>query len=335
MSLPTTNPSPTAPVVSTSSEPADDTGSDTCTGSSSGSCSTCNNSDCSAKQPQQDETVEEFFARQKLEAALCRIKHTIFVLSGKGGVGKSTVAANLALALAEEGYQIGLLDIDLHGPSIPTMLGLTGARAATTVDGSEIVPVPLTANLHVMSVGFLLERADQPVVWRGPMKAGVIRQFLGDVQWGELDALIVDCPPGTGDEPLSILQAVPNADGAIIVTTPQEVSLSDVRRSVSFCHLLKMPILGIIENMSGLACPHCNQIVPLFKQGGGKKLAQDMNLTYLGAIPLDPNLVNAADAGEPYLRMYRESVAAVAFREVIVPLLQRLQQSSPATQVVS
>jgi ATP-binding protein involved in chromosome partitioning len=292
-------------------------------------CASCARDECSAKHPHDNESPDEFLERQKLEAALCQIKHTFLVLSGKGGVGKSTVAVNLALSLAEEGYRIGLLDIDIHGPSVPTMLGLTRERALQAGDGHGIAPVPLTQNLLVMSIGFLLERNDQAVVWRGPMKAGVIRQFLGDVQWGPLDALIVDCPPGTGDEPLSMAQSIPKADGAIIVTTPQEVALSDVRRSVSFCHLLNMPILGVIENMSGLACPHCGKTVPLFKQGGGQRLAQEMGLTFLGAIPIDPALVTAADAGEPYVRTYRQSAAAIAFRHAIEPLVARLQTGQP------
>ena len=225
---------------------------------SSSTCGTCSDTSCSAKTRHQDESAEEYAQRQRLEANLCRIKHTVFVLSGKGGVGKSTVAANLALTLGMNGLRVGLLDIDFHGPSIPTLLGLAQTRAVG--DGQAIEPVVLTANVKVMSIGFLVRGADEAVIWRGPMKANVIRQLLADVNWGPLDALVVDCPPGTGDEPLSIVQSVPRADGAIIVTTPQTVAVADVRRSITFCNRLELPVLGVIENMSGFACPHCNTV---------------------------------------------------------------------------
>lgn len=296
--------------------------------SSGSSCSSCGKSDCSAKQRKPEESQEEFLRRQKIEASLCKIRHTFLVLSGKGGVGKSTVAVNLAMSLAMEGYKVGLLDIDIHGPSVPTMLGLTRELVFQSDEGGDLEPVRLSENLSVMSIGFFLERNDQAVVWRGPMKTGMIRQFLADVNWGNLDALIVDCPPGTGDEPLSIIQAIPNADGAIVVTTPQEVALADVRRSISFCRLLKLPVIGLVENMSGLICPHCSKSVPLFKQGGGKKLAAEMDIPFLGAVPLDPTLVTAADNGEPYIAKYRESAAARAFLDTIKPLLVVMQTDS-------
>ena len=258
-------------------------------------CSTCTRESCSAKNQQPQENDEQFVERQKLEKRLCKIKHKVAVMSGKGGVGKSTVAANVALTLARKGYQVGLLDIDVHGPSVPTLFGLQDARLEQ--DETGILPIIPMPNLKLMSAGFLLQHPDQALIWRGPMKAGAIKQLLSDVAWGELDYLIVDCPPGTGDEALAICQTITDMDGALIVTTPQEMAAADVRKSITFCKQIELPIIGIIENMSGFICPHCAGEIHPFKKGGGKTIADLFSLPFLGGIPLDIDMMNHADSG--------------------------------------
>jgi len=259
-----------------------------------GTCDTCGDTDCSASKRKKDETEEGFEDRRKLQSRLCRIRHKVIVLSGKGGVGKSTVAVNLAVALMLSGKRVGLLDVDIHGPSIPTMLGLEGQPIRTTPDGW--LPVERDG-LKVISLGFLLRDPDDAVIWRGPMKMGVIQQFLKDVVWGDLDYLIIDSPPGTGDEPLSVCQLIGALDGAVIVTTPQKVAAVDVRKSITFCRRLGVPVLGVVENMSGFVCPKCGEIVPIFGAGGGRTIAADMDVPFLGSVPLDPRIVAAGDFG--------------------------------------
>jgi len=258
--------------------------------------------------------------RQQIAGQLSHIGHKILVLSGKGGVGKSTVAANLALFLGTQSKKVGLLDIDIHGPSIPKLLGLESARA----EGSEqkILPVSVGENLKVMSIGFLLDRNDTAVIWRGPMKYGVIKQFLKDVRWGDLDYLIVDSPPGTGDEPLSVAQLIQDADGAIIVTTPQELSLIDVRKCINFCEKLSLPVIGVVENMSGFVCPNCGARVDIFKAGGGARMARELHVPYLGSIPIDPAIVVASDAGRPLATEAQGSGAAAAFAQIAKGVLE-------------
>jgi len=276
---------------------------------------TCSRDTCSLSE----ETLDEVLERIALAEQLGKIRHTILVLSGKGGVGKSTVAANLAISLALAGKKVGLLDVDIHGPSIPKLLKLDNAKPVS--DGTKIVPVPAGENLKVMSVGFMLNNSDDAVIWRGPMKFGVIKQFIKDVDWGELDFLIVDSPPGTGDEPLAVVQIIEKADGAVLVTTPQDISTADVRRSVGFCRKLNLPVLGVIENMSGFACPHCGEVTNIFKSGGGEKMAEEMGVPFLGRIPIDPNIVEASDSGRPYVYHYAKSEAAKAFEELIKPIV--------------
>ena len=266
------------------------------------------------KQKQMQVEQEEIRKRIK------QIKHQILVFSGKGGVGKSTVAVNLAVSLALSGKSVGLLDIDIHGPSIPKILNLEGKTMQTV--GDVILPVEMVENLKVMSIGFLLRTSNDAVIWRGPMKYQMIKQFLKDVDWGNLDFLIVDSPPGTGDEPLSIVQLLENADGAIIVTTPQEVALSDVRKCITFCGQLNLPVLGVLENMSGFVCPKCGEMTDIFKSGGGEKMAKQMNVPFLGRIPIDPQIVRACDSGQPYVQHYSSSQAAQAFKEAMLPLLK-------------
>jgi Mrp family chromosome partitioning ATPase len=282
-------------------------------------CKTCNKADCPSKNQRPDEKNEEFLERQELARRMCAVKHKIVVMSGKGGVGKSTVAVNLALALSLEGFRVGLLDVDIHGPSIPTMLNLKNVRIMQSQTG--IMPVQVGPNLKVISVAFFLENPDQAVIWRGPMKMGVIKQFLKDVDWGELDFLVVDCPPGTGDEPLSAIQLIENIDGGLVVTTPQEVASADVRKSIAFCEKLETPVIGVIENMSGFCCPKCNEITHIFREGGGKKLAEEMNVKFLGSVPIDPAIAEAGDKGTPFVRAFANSQSAKAFAEIIQPII--------------
>jgi len=236
------------------------------------------------------------------------------VISGKGGVGKSTVAGNLALALAGKGQKVGLLDIDIHGPNLPKMLGAEKERLQS-FDENRIEPVRISDNLKLVSTAFLLTEENQAVIWRGPLKMKVIQQFLRDIKWGRLDWLIVDSPPGTGDEPLSMAQLVP-ASGAIIVTTPQEISILDVKKSIDFARKLNLKLLGIVENMSGLRCPHCGKEIPLFKEGGGKKLSGESGIKFLGTIPIDPEIVQSADKGILYVEKFPDSAAAKALKEI-------------------
>jgi ATP-binding protein involved in chromosome partitioning len=271
--------------------------------------------------PLSKEEIQELREDLMLADTLTRIENTFMVLSGKGGVGKSTVAVNLATALAAADRQVGLLDIDLHGPSIPTLLRLEGAVAATRSE-KGLMPVRYSDNLKVMSIEFLLrEQAGEAVIWRGPMKHRMIRQFLTEVDWGDLDFLVVDAPPGTGDEPLSICQMAPPRSQAVIVTTPQEVALKDVKKSIRFCRELGMPVFGIVENMSGFICPDCGASHELFKTGGGERLARETGFRFLGRIPIEPRLVTASDDGKPFFLEYPTSPAAKAFDEIIAPML--------------
>ncbi|HEX9022581.1 MAG TPA: Mrp/NBP35 family ATP-binding protein [Geobacteraceae bacterium] len=264
-----------------------------------------------------------------LQENLFGIRNKIVVLSGKGGVGKSSVAANLAVALSLQGKKTGLLDVDLHGPSIPTLLGIEGQFPPS--DGGRISPVEYNANLKVMSVGLLLRDQADALVWRGPAKHGVIKQFLSSVVWGELDYLIVDCPPGTGDEPLSVIQLLEGAEGAIVVTTPQDVALTDVRKSITFCRQMKLPVVGVVENMSGFVCPHCGEEVDIFKSGGGKTMAGEMKVPFLGQIPLDPAMVDCGDGGEPLVEHQADSPTARAFGKVVTAVTEWRGAGNSAT----
>ncbi len=254
----------------------------------------------------------------KIASRLARIKNRILVFSGKGGVGKSTVSANLALALARRGLRVGALDVDIHGPNLAKMLG-AGHRPLENGE-SGIKPARVGDNLKLISMSFLLTEPDLPIIWRGPMKMKAISQFLGDVDWGDLDWLIIDSPPGTGDEPLSVAQLVP-ATGAIVVTTPQEVSVMDSRKAVLFAEKLNLKILGIIENMSGFTCPHCGKRIDLFKTGGGEKAARELKVPFLGRIPIDPRIVTSGDEGKPFAVEAEDSEAARAFSEIVDKIL--------------
>ena len=227
------------------------------------------------------------------------VKHVILVLSGKGGVGKSTVSVNLAYALSNHGKKVGLLDLDMHGPNIPKMLGIVDHKLA--MSGDRIEPVRVTGMLSVLSMAFLLPDTSTPIIWRGPMKMAAIQQFLGEVNWGSLDYLVVDLPPGTGDEALTVAQLAPNVRGAVIVTTPQDVATMDAQKSVKFIEKLGLPVIGVVENMSGMLCPHCGEEIELFGKGGGKKIAEELKVPFLGAIPIDIEVRKAGDEGRPFI----------------------------------
>jgi Mrp family chromosome partitioning ATPase len=271
-------------------------------------CETCDQTNSCSQQE------KETHAQEKLRSKLSHIKHRIMVMSGKGGVGKSSVATNLAVALSQDGLNVGILDADIHGPNIPKMLGIEFQHVENF--GKGMVPVEVFPNLKVISMAFFIGDRDNPVVWRGPLKHGVISQFLGEVEWGPLDFLVVDLPPGTGDEPLSVAHLIKNVDGAVIVTTPQDVALLDSRKAVTFSRILNIPVIGIVENMSGLICPHCHKEISLFKKGGGEKAARDMKVPFLGRIPIDPEMVTDCDRGMPFVMAHPDSEATRALKEI-------------------
>lgn len=260
----------------------------------------------------ENERVEQ---EKRLEENLSKIKNSLIVMSGKGGVGKTSVAVNLSYALSLSDRNVGILDIDLHGPNIARMLGIE----AFSLYGSEsgISPVEVTPNLKAVSISLLGSSMNNAIIWRGPMKAGVIKQFLSDVDWGELDYLIIDAPPGTGDEPLSVCQLIQNLSGAIIVTTPQDVAILDARRSISFAKEMNIPFIGVVENMSGFICPHCGKETNIFKKGGGEKAALEMGAQFLGRILFDPQLVELSDSGQPFVCYGSDSGSAKAFSQIV------------------
>ena len=252
--------------------------------------------------------------QMNLRDAMAKINHKIAVISGKGGVGKSTVTVNLAAAFAAMGKSVGVLDADIHGPSVPRLLGLEGQQVKVTPSG--VFPVDGPLGMKVMSIDFFLPE-QAPTIWRGPLKMRAIRQFLADVDWGELDFLFIDLPPGTGDEPLSIAQLLPDIDGVVIVTMPSELSSSIVKKAITFAERLNMPIIGVVENMSGFICPHCGEKTEIFQSGGGKKMAQEMNVAFLGSIPIDPNIGVDSDKGTPFVVSHKDSAATKAFMEIV------------------
>ncbi len=265
--------------------------------------------------------------KAELARRMAAIPHKILVFSGKGGVGKSTVAANLAATLADRGHRVGLLDIDFHGPSIPMLFGLQGQK--TGMRRGRIEPIQPSPNLRVMSLAFLIENPDDAVIWRGPMKMGVIEQLLRDVDWGDTEYLIIDSPPGTGDEPLSVCQLIPDATGGVVVTTPQQLSVSDVRRSIKFCSRLSLPVLGVIENMSGFVCPHCGELSNVFKEGGGEALAREAGVQFLGRLPMDSRVMEAGDSGIPFARA-DAGPATAAFQALVDKLTAPLSATAEA-----
>ncbi len=282
------------------------------------SCDGCNDSSCSLKQ-EGNPNDQQFQMRQALDKRMCEVKNKIIVMSGKGGVGKSTTAVNLALALVKQGKKVGLLDIDLHGPSIPKMLGLEGQRP--DADDSGIYPLE-AEGLKLMSIGFLLASTSDATIMRGPMKHGTIQQLLAEVVWGELDYLLLDCPPGTGDEPLSAVQLLGAHSAAVVVTTPQDVALTDVEKSLSFCREMKLPVVGLVENMSGFICPHCNERSDIFKSGGAEKLAEKTGTRLLAKVPFEPLVVIGGDDGKPLQLSHPDSANSQAISKVAEAVCQ-------------
>ncbi|MGD8763875.1 MAG: Mrp/NBP35 family ATP-binding protein [Desulfobacteraceae bacterium] len=258
------------------------------------------------KDPQAEQKV-------KVEQSLQKIKNKFIVMSGKGGVGKTSTSVNLSIVLADKGLKVGIMDVDLHGPDVPRMLGIKDILDINK--DHKLNPASVSENLKAVSIESLMPKKDDAIIWRGPLKYSAIQQFIGDVEWGDLDFLIIDSPPGTGDEPLTVAQTISDAK-AIIVTTPQEISLADVRKSINFCTAVKLPIFGIIENMSGFACPNCGEMIDLFGTGGGEKTAQEFGLTFLGRIPFDPNMVVCGDSGICYQKAHADSRISQALVEI-------------------
>ncbi len=286
-------------------------------------CDSCDDSSCSVREKQPGEGDEKFAERRLLASRMCRIRHKVMVLSGKGGVGKSTVAVNLAAGLAMAGKRVGIIDIDIHGPSVPKLLNIENARIPA--EGESLRPVEVDCGpgtLSAMSIGFLLRERDDAVLWRGPRKFGVINQFLKDVDWGELDYLVVDSPPGTGDEPMAVAQLIDDADGAVVVTTPQDLAVQDVRRCITFCRQMSLPVLGVVENMSGYSCPSCGETVGIFGADGGRVMAEEMGVPFLGSVPIAPEVVLAGDSGTPIVRAKSHSETAKAFTRIVRSLLE-------------
>ncbi len=271
-----------------------------------------------------NEAQQAAMAQQEnaITRSLGKIKNKILVMSGKGGVGKSTVSVNLALGLANKGHKVGLMDVDLHGPDVVRMLDLKGMVAPPENPEDLVPPLLYNDKLKVVSLEYMMQDRDEAIIWRGPLKIQAIRQFVSDMDWGELDYLIIDAPPGTGDEPLSVAQTIPNVK-AVVVTTPQKVALADVRKSINFCKTLQMDVVGVVENMSGFVCPHCNEQVDIFKNGGGEEIAREFELPFLGRIPMDPRVVVAGDDGKPYLSSSEESPATKAFGEIVTAVETR------------
>jgi len=279
-------------------------------GCSTGSCASGGGQSMAAK-------IQE----QIIESSLAKIKHKLLVMSGKGGVGKSSIAANMAVALSRKGLRVGLMDVDLHGPSIAGIMGLKGLLEVG--EDHFAIPKAFSDNLKVVSMQSLLQNGDDPVIWRGPAKTGVIRQFIGDVRWGELDFLVIDSPPGTGDEPLSVAQTVPGAK-ALIVTTPQDVALSDVRKSINFCKAVNLEVLGLVENMGPFACPCCGKTIEVFKSGGGRRTASEMGVLFLGTLPFEPGVVKASDEGKPLLGEAAETPFTRELHAVVEKIVELL-----------
>jgi ATP-binding protein involved in chromosome partitioning len=271
----------------------------------------------------QDQHIRQQQQNEMIQNSLKKIKNKLLVLSGKGGVGKSSVSSNLAVSLAKKGFKTGLMDVDLHGPSIAQMFGITDLLDMASEKKQLLAPSKVMDNLSVVTIQALMQDKDQAVIWRGPAKTGMINQFIANVDWGELDFLIIDAPPGTGDEPISIAQAIPDAKG-IIVTTPQEVALADIRKSISFCKTVKIKTLGILENMGAFKCPHCTESIELFSSGGGKATAEQFGLNFLGSIPFDINIGKSGDSGKPLMMQEADSEFSKNFEKIVANITKQL-----------
>ena len=254
---------------------------------------------------------------RKRKIRMSKIKHKIAVISGKGGVGKSTVTVNLAMAFAMHGhaYSVDIFDADITGPCVPKIMGVKGQRLQAGPAG--VFPAIGPLGIKVVSMDFLLPSDEAPVIWRGPLKMRAISEFLSEIVWGEFDFLFIDLPPGTGDEPLSVMQLIPEMDGVVIVTIPSEVSQIVVKKAVTFARQLNVPVIGIIENMSGFVCPKCGSEINIFKIGGGQKIAEDLSIPFLGSIPIDPDICRDSDKGMPFIIEHSNSPATKAFMEIV------------------
>jgi len=282
-------------------------------------------SSCGSNESQQAALAQQDNA---ITRSLGKIKNKILVMSGKGGVGKSTVSVNLALSLAKKGYKVGLMDVDIHGPDVIRMLNMTGTLEPPQSENELVKPLMYNGNLKVVSLEYMMRDRDEAIIWRGPLKIQAIRQFVADFDWGELDYLVIDAPPGTGDEPLSVAQTIPLLK-AIVVTTPQKVALADVRKSINFCKTVNVDIVGVVENMSGFVCPHCNKTVDIFKSGGGEQIAREFDLPFLGRVPMDPKVVIAGDDGKPFLSSEEDSPSVAAFTKIVDGVENRMPAVSP------
>ena len=269
------------------------------------------------KNPQQMQAEQDAAVTQSLQS----IKNKLLVMSGKGGVGKTSTSVNLSIALANKGYNVGIIDVDLHGPDVPRMLGLEGAPEIS--QNKKLIPLSYSDNLKAISIESFTPNKDDAIIWRGPLKFSAIKQFIGEVDWQNLDFLIIDSPPGTGDEPLTVAQTISDAK-AVIVTTPQEVALADVRKSINFCKTVKMEIFGLLENMSGFSCPHCDETINLFGSGGGEKTARQMDIPFLGKIPFDPRMVTCGDTGACYQEVHAESEVTRAYAAIAESIASKL-----------
>ncbi|GFM35460.1 Mrp/NBP35 family ATP-binding protein [Desulfovibrio psychrotolerans] len=292
------------------------------------SCSGCSSSGAGQPGAEHKSSAKQNIQDALICSTLDKIRYKLFIMSGKGGVGKSSVTVNTAAALAARGYKVGILDVDIHGPSVPNLLGVT-ALGIEADRGGLLNPVQVNENLWLVSMDSLLKDKDTAVLWRGPKKTAAIRQFVSDVNWGDLDFLLIDSPPGTGDEHMTVLKTIPEAL-CVVVTTPQEISLADVRKAINFLQYANANVLGVVENMSGLACPHCGGEITLFKKGGGKELAERYGLEFLGSVPLDPATVVAADMGVPVVMLEGESHAKTGFLNLADAIVTALDRSLEA-----
>jgi len=261
-----------------------------------------------------------------IQLRMGKVKHKIAVISGKGGVGKSLVTVNLAALLAKDRREgrVAIFDADLTGPCVPKMMGLKDVKLMAGPPG--IFPAVGAEGVKVISMALFLPSDDSPVIWRGPLKMGAIRQFLAEVAWGPLDYLLVDLPPGTGDESLSVLQLLPEMDGVVIVTIPSEVSQSVVKKAITFARKMDVPIFGVVENMSGMICPHCGETIEVFSKGGGERVAEEMDVEFLGSIPLDPRISADSDEGTPFVIRHPDSPASKAFREIVEKIEEKVNE---------